>query len=216
MSSDLIACVLNGLASSYLQPVSATAVAKASKSAATKVSKLAQVKAAKAEQDGSQAAPVVAAVPLTTIALPEAGALDARSFLVAMRRAADRDQCIQAIAAFCGYDRTLPFGGQETMARMKAQRDLRPAKAGPKYNRNATQSMGGMVAGCPNILAKRVSDLEGRAVLAGEAVADYERQATEHANRGDQANADMCHTLANVERERLVQIRADLTAFRNG
>lgn len=209
--SDLSPEILALLAASYGKPadkVVESVVRKASKPGVpAKPSKLAAVKAAAVD-----AAPAVATpkAPVTLIELPPVGTHDARSFLVAMRRSATRDQSIQAIAGYCGFDRHGDYGSQELSARMKAQREIRGVVALPRPHHTAAPMARGFVTGMPDPRAVKLGDLRGREILAAEALATHEQNAKDHMARGDQANAVIEAQLALVERGRLNQIQADI------
>src|SRR5574337_706885 len=61
------------------------------------------------------------------LVLPAKGTHDARGYIVAMRRASTRDERIQAIAGFVGYDRSADFSANEFRANQTARRDLSPS-----------------------------------------------------------------------------------------
>lgn len=143
----------------------------------SKPSKLAAVKAAaieSAELEALNATQVTReashdprpAVHITELA--KVGTLDARSFLIAMRRAVSREDSIQAIAGYCGYDRHADHGTQDLSARMAAQRALRGCKAAPLPIHSAAPSGKGYVSGIPNLQAKHIADLKARECLAAE------------------------------------------------
>jgi hypothetical protein len=158
---------------------------------------------------------------VTTIPLPVKDSLDARAFLLAMRTAGQRctadgkvytdpahirnDQII-AIAGFIGWDNSLDFGTQDSTARLKATSDLHPMPATPAFRR-INNSIVGYVSGMPNETAKRLGDLQGRERLAVDTMSEHVKLAKEATNDQDKG---MHEALAQVEEERLVQIRKDL------
>jgi len=111
--------------------------------------------------DGSCAAPIVARI--VSAPLPVKGTIDARAFIVSMRRAATRDQRIGAIAAYIGYNTCGVYSSQEMAANMKAQQELRGAPkalATPVHTARAT--VAGFIAGMPDLEARRETDLAAR------------------------------------------------------
>lgn len=91
--------------------------------------------------------------------------LDARSFIIAMRKASTRDEQIKCIAAYVGYDPTGNFGPQEVAARAKAQRELsgRPIQGATMAEvKAASRSMTGFVAGMPQPSQKLLANLRAR------------------------------------------------------
>ena len=214
LATSLSPEVLALLAASYGRPadqVVETIVTRSenAKPKASKPSKLAAIKAAKAEE--AEAAPIADKKPaMTVIELPPVGSHDARSFLIAMRRAVSRDQEIAAIAGYIGFDRYGDFGSQQLTARMRAQREIRGVSALPRPIHTTAPTVAGYVSGANDPDAKRMADLQGRATLAAETMCDLQRQAKEALERGDQANAHYYAQLALVEQGRLIQIKADL------
>lgn len=109
------------------------------------------------------------------LALPERNTLDAKSFLLTVRRAKDRNEVIQAIHAYCGYNHTGNFGTQEQEARAKAQRELRGVvTSGPsrEEQRSAARSAAGFVAGMPKPSQRILADLKAREQAFAEAMID--------------------------------------------
>jgi hypothetical protein len=160
---------------------------------------------------GNDARPAIPVAALSTV-----GTLDARGFMLAIRRATNREESIQAIAGYVGYDRNGNFGAQELAARMKATNEL---KAAVKVVSSTTvQGTGNLapvlvayVAGIPDQVAKRIANLEGQERLIGESVADHEKAAANE--ELDAADRFYHRELAKVDRMRLVQIRKDLEAY---
>lgn len=157
------------------------------------------------------------------------GTLDAKAFIVAMRKAGQRpndkgvlytkqdevrnDQ-IRAIAAYCGYDSRLPFGQQESLARMKANREISgKAVGGPSRDeqRAVARSLQGFVAGVPDSVGRKLADLRAREQAAVTAMLDHNKAwRDESRDAGDRV---ISMQLARVEGERLEQIRADIDAL---
>jgi len=214
LATSLSPEVLALLAASYGRPadqVVETIVTRSenAKPKASKPSRLAAVKAAKAEE--AEAAPIADKKPaMTVIELPPVGSHDARSFLIAMRRAVTRDEKIIAIAGYAGFDRHGDFGSQELAARMKAQRELRGCVASTTPAHSVRPTLTGYVSGLPDPTATKIADLQGREVLAAEAIKEHEEASKGHLERGDLANAQIEAQFAALETLRLQAIRADL------
>lgn len=142
------------------------------------------------------------------------GTLDPRGFLRAMNVAPSMDLKIQAIAAYCGYDKSRGFGVQEFNARSMALRALRkvdPAVASLPLRgeqRSIVRSVQGFVAGLPNTVARQVRDLEAREALAAETMAEQSKIASDPNVSEDDRR--LAAGLAEAERERISHIRADL------
>ena len=189
---------------------------------ASKPSKLAAVKAAKAEE--KPAAEETVKAPVTQVvlsrkaqsslsegcALPAVGTYSARDFLIAMRKASSRDQQIQAIAGYTGFDRYGDFGSQDLSARMKAQRELRGCKALTTPVHSVRPTLSGYVAGVPNYQARATHNLLAREALAAEERLQHEGSAVSHMQRGDVQNAHWEGQMALLEQARLAAIQADL------
>jgi hypothetical protein len=211
--------IIARLVASYQQPTApaplvAVRHVKGGKAKAEKVSKvkdLASLASDEPNADGSQIAPATAALPPVSAPLPTGGTIDAKQFVIASRRAKTREERIQAIAGFVGYNSSELYSVNELRANLAAQRALRGAPAPlsqPIHSIRPTLS--GYVSGTPDMLAKRQADLTGRAVLAVETQLDLEREARTHLSRGDMANATQVAVLAKVEQDRLRQISQDL------
>jgi hypothetical protein len=107
------------------------------------------------------------------LALPERNTLDAKSFLLTVRKAKDRNEVIQAIHAYCGYNPSGNFGTQDQEARAKAMRELRGVNtAGPSIaeKKAANRSLAGFVAGMPDPSQRILSNLRARETAAVEAM----------------------------------------------
>lgn len=187
------------------------------------------------KNNGSQAAPIHGAtvfglaMPDKTYSealSPEAQVACAITFILAMRTAGKRmvdgklvfqeremrnDQ-IQAIAAFIGYDNRALFGTQDTAARMLAQRLVSKVdvKAGPdrQAQRQSDLSAKGFVAGLPAPVAAKLADLKGREELAAAALIQHEKDGADVV-RGEY-QCELSRGLALVEAERLAVIREDI------
>lgn len=146
-------------------------------------------KAERASKKGAKAAPIQdpnAGKSMTPgLALPERNTLDAKSFLLTVRRAKDRNEVIQAIHAYCGYNPSGNFGTQDQEARAKAMRELRGVNtAGPSLaeKRAAARSAAGFVAGMPAPSQRILLNLQARERAAVEAMlaAKTEEERTAH------------------------------------
>ena len=160
-------------------------------------------------ESGEVAAPANKLPPPVSMVLPPSGTLDAKSFLVAMRRAKSRDESIAAIAAYIGYDGKVPFGTQDSRARDQAKREINPPKA-EAFKRSVIPSVMGYVAGAPDHSERAHQNLLARERHAVNMMLDHDKASNE-------AKTDQERTLyaglALVERERLIQIRKDLTGY---
>lgn len=163
--------------------------------------------------------------------------LDAKGFLVAMRNAGYRKDnqgksfldkneirpdSIKAIEAFIGYDAKGNFASQELAARTEAMRQIRQAKGeGPTKEqllsaptrqeiRRANASLMGFVNGNPDLRAQKVADLEGRERLATDTLIEQEKLAETLPTEQERSKA---LALAQLERERIAEIRKDLAAL---
>ena len=148
------------------------------------------------------------------IALPVAGSIGAKAFIMMMNRAKSRDEKIVAIAAYIGYEVGGDFATQEMAAHAKAKGEIRPVQAtGPSREeiKTAQRSAKGYVAGMPDGTRKVVQDLIGRENLAVSTRNDHVRDARDH--QRTMAARKLSIGLARLEAERLVQIRADLARY---
>lgn len=141
---------------------------------------------------GEQKAPIHDGPKVFGVTMPTKGTINARDFLKAMLNAGRRtdehgmrftdpqevrNDKIQAIAAFVGYDTRRDFGGQEIDATASAQREIRGYKAtGPtrEEQRAASRTLSGFVAGMPQPSQRLLLNLQAReqstvaAMLAAE------------------------------------------------
>jgi len=148
------------------------------------------------------------------IALPAAGSIGAKAFIMMMNRAKSRDEKIVAIAAFIGYEVGGDFATQEMVAHTKAKGEIRPVPvSGPSLAeiKTAQRSAKGYVAGMPDGTRKLVQDLLGRENLAVSTRNDHVRDAKDHSRTMSARKLSI--GLARLEEERLVQIRADLARY---
>jgi hypothetical protein len=84
----------------------------------------------------------------------------------------NRNEKIQIIAAYIGYDDRLSFGANELGARMRAKRSLSPVVplAQPVHTALG-ETVRGYVAGIPDDRAKKIAHLEARERLSAEQMA---------------------------------------------
>lgn len=141
---------------------------------------------------------------------PEKGSLEARGFILAMRRAKTRSESIFAIAAFIGYDNSKDFGSQELAAMSAAKRELSGPThcVSPAEKRATFRSLTGFVAGLPDTTQRKVADLLARETASAEALISHEKDAADSSRTT--ADRTLSKGLAEVERERLGEIRKDL------
>ena len=144
--------------------------------------------------------------------LPEAGTIVASEFIKAMRQPKMTQQDkIRAIASYVGYNPRDIYGRQEAAAFQKAKRDLHGVDtSGPtrEEQRSALRSVTGFVQGLPDSVAPKIADLEAREKLSAESLAKHEKDAADSSR--DQKDRDISRVLAQVEAERIKEIRADL------
>ena len=157
-------------------------------------------------------APVNSLPAQTAEPFPAIGSLTAEQFLFTVRSAKTRDQTIRAIAGFIGYNSADNFGSQEQNARMVAARmtTKRPTNLGidRQTQRTADLSAKGFIAGMPDYLTKRLSDLQGREVVATENMLAHQKAASDLTLSEDERTLEA--GLAEVESERLGAIRSDM------
>ncbi len=212
---------LNVSLAAYARDLSAPAVVTVTKQTLVKVArpkagrKPAAVKVAPAAAEPA-AKPTTpspnGAVP--TIALPAAGTIGAKAFIMMMNRAKSREESIIAIASYIGYDGRLTYAEQEMTAKLRAKGEISPVKVtGPSREeiRSAQRSATGYVAGMPDMIRKTVQDLIGRENLAVMTRNDHVRDARDHSRTMTARKLSI--GLARLEQERLTQIRADLARY---
>lgn len=138
--------------------------------------------------------------------LPSAGTMSAKDFIVARRRAKDRDGIISAIAAYIGYDMTKPFGVQDSTAVAAAQRAINPPKA-EAFKRSVIPSVAGYVKGAPDHGVRHIQNLQARERLAVDTMLAHEANAR---SADGEYSRTLHEGLALVEKDRLAEIREDL------
>src|SRR5208282_1691958 len=114
------------------------------------------------------------------------GTMSAKDYIISSRRASSRDERIQAIAAYMGFDSRGDFASQELQATLKAQQELRGAPrplARPVHT--AAVSVQGFIAGMPDHAAKNKANLEARGRASIDAIIDNDKAADNAANEAD-------------------------------
>lgn len=122
------------------------------------------------------------------LSLGERNTLDAKSFLLTVRKAKTRNETIQAIHGYCGYNAAGDFGSQEQAARAKAQRELRNEPVtGPsrEEQRSAARSAHGFVAGMPKPSQRILLNLQARERAAVEAMLDAKSEEDKAKHRNE-------------------------------
>lgn len=188
--------VLNGILSQYATQISETS----SPTAVTR--KLRAVRNPVSET--AKTSPAIPAIKKEHVAL-----ISARDFVVGMRRAKDRSEKIALIDQYVGYNQAEDFGTQEMVALRKANQSINPPKNAGTYSLRPT--LEGFVAGKPNRDNKEIQDLEARERLAVETMLDLEKKALDCL---DSDVAAVYHAQAEVETQRVLEIRRDLNRLR--
>lgn len=153
-----------------------------------------------------------------TIAIPATGSLDGEGFVSAMlatydkvdgkKRIPTRDEKIQAIAAYIGYDFGGCYGTQESAAYAKAKREKRSVSVNPAEPfkaKSVLPTMAGFIAGMPQEEAKKIGDLLGRERI-------YQDNLVDLVKKQDEFKVDLSQEI-RVEKARIAKIHADLAAF---
>lgn len=146
--------------------------------------------------------------------LPTVGTLEAKGFMVAMRRAKSRDESIFAIAAYMGYNDAQDFGSQELAARTKAVREIKGTPVGGMSldeKRAASRSVTGFVAGLPDNTKREVENLLARETTSADSLIQHEKEAADASRTTEERF--LSKGLADFERDRLAHIRSDLKAM---
>lgn len=127
-----------------------------------------------------------------------------------------RNDVIELIACFCGYDLNQNFGSQDAMARMRAASILQkqrldsgeviPQKVAPVETR-------GYVAGLPNVQEKVKRRLIAHQWLAVDTLIQHEADVRQAVESGNSEQVTFSQSLAQLERERLDSINRELATF---
>lgn len=150
--------------------------------------------------------PKSAPPPWATI---QPGSVQAAGFLTMSRRAKNRQESIEAIHAYIGYDMAKDFGTQEYQAKAQAARELKPITYKPKTQ----ATVEGYVAGMPNGSEKFRQNLKARERVAVEGIIEHSKAAESADNEFDKT---LHAGLAQVEAERMRVIRMDLNQAHGG
>ena len=203
----------NEVVSTIVERNRAKGPGKVSRLAQVKAERLAQLEAAAKNDSATISGRGVDARPAeAVVALPKAGTVNAREFFCLTRRAKDRTDRINAIAAYVGYDAAGNLGEQELRARFAAQREISGVKPLSQPVHTAEAVIGNVfVSGMPNERAKRLADLQGREALTAERM-------KEHSDIGADASVEASERhyhreLAKVEALRLSQIQKDIATL---
>lgn len=162
-----------------------------------------KLKALKAEKEVPNL-PKSAPPPWATI---QPGSVGPEGFLKLLRNAKNRNESIEAIHAYTGYDMAKDFGTQEYQAKAQAARELKPITYQPKVKATAQ----GYVAGMPNNGAKFVQNLKARERVAVEGIIEHTKAAE---GSSDEFDRTLHEGLAQVEAERARHIRLELDQSR--
>ena len=162
-------------------------------------------------------------LPLVTLALPPANSISAAEFLHRVNHvehgvSLTRDGIIVAIAAYCGYNRCLPFGLQEFSARWSAMREVKGLTSPKEHKRGHYAVVGGYVHGMPFETQKVVMDLMARERVAAEDMAAAEHAADKAIAEGGAdaiAQAAAHRDMARQMQELIIELRGKLNAILN-
>lgn len=135
------------------------------------------------------------------------GSVGPEGFLKLLRNAKNRNESIEAIHAYIGYDMAKDFGTQEYFAKSQAARELKPITYKPKTE----ATVRGFVAGMPNGAERFRQNLMARQRVAVESLIEHTKAAE---SAGDEFDATLHTGLAQVEQDRLRAIRVDLNQSR--
>ena len=135
------------------------------------------------------------------------GSYTAKDFMVAWRRAKDRNEQIQAMAGYVGYDPKAVFSVNEYTNMSQAKKALAPSHQVTEVKEQKETK--GYVAGLPNNQFKQISDLVGREKMAAAALIEHELTASNMAEGSTEQLTAL--GMAEIERERLTAIRFDLS-----
>lgn len=193
---------LSALAGSYQEPEVKAKVAKAPN---------------KAPKDPKDSTKVEAPVTGPKIDLPSPGSIDAKEYILRMRKAMDRDSKIAILAAYCGYDSCSPFGPQESSANDRAKRELRPLKVDPTEPfkaRSILPSASGFIAGMPEEKSRRLGNLLAREKVAAASLSDHLKVINNpESSLSDRETAE---NFFRLESERIRVIREEIREMTEG
>lgn len=149
------------------------------------------------------------------LVLPVKGTYDAKAFLCTIRKAKTRDESIQAIAGYVGWNPGESFAAQDFAARAQALREMRNQSAG-KFDvsgptrqeaHRAALSVKGYVAGMPNHTTKVTADLLGRERLAYDEIKSLRKKQEDAQSETERT---LYAGLILVEEERITYIQKEI------
>jgi len=121
----------------------------------------------------------------------------------AWRGSRDRNEQIAAIQSFTGYKMEESFASNEYAALTTAKKTLN-VLTGTETRKSGVA----VVAGVPDMVARKVADLKGREEMSAEKLTGYELTAS---NLKEGSTEQLTALgMAEIERERLIAIRNDL------
>jgi hypothetical protein len=161
----------------------------------SKGNKPAKVATASVAQTSEEKAPSPSAEQIASMQnpiLPLAGTYDARRFMTAWRHAKDRNEKIQAIAGYVGFDYRAAFSAEEQRALFQARKDTIGVTPGKdRSQRSADHSLKGFVAGLPDNFQAKIDNLKARErVVVEEIAAANKRAQDESLSREERAEAE--------------------------
>lgn len=186
------------------QALETVEVAPVVRTAPAKVSKLAKV-----------TAQVMAVNPpsidgkVSTVVIPSrAGSVAGAGFMKLYRSAKNRQEVIEAIDLYIGYNAKDSFAAQELRAKQQAANELNPHRLTASGVSKVSPTVQGFIAGLPDTTAKHRENLLARERLAADLMIQHEKSAAEFPY--ESAERKLHEGLAEVECQRLQAIRHDL------
>jgi hypothetical protein len=134
--------------------------------------------------------------------------LNDKGILVYQGDIVKRNDEMRLVSSYLGWSREL-HGVQLENARRVAQLAIKPVKALNVSHRGASASLSGFISGMPDNQQKLVQDLLAREQLSAKAIVDYENAIAN--SQVNSAKHILSKGLLIVEKERLIQIRKDLS-----
>jgi hypothetical protein len=134
--------------------------------------------------------------------------LNDKGILVYQGDIVKRNDEMRLVSSYLGWSREL-HGVQLENARRVAQLAIKPVKALNVSHRGASASLSGFISGMPDNQQKLVQDLLAREQLSAKAIVDYENAIDN--SQVNSAKHILSKGLLIVEKERLIQIRKDLS-----
>jgi hypothetical protein len=186
----------------------------------TKLVKIQSAKKAKAPKAVKTPSPNGATALVATVKgepsqpMPPVGTLEAKGFLMMIRRAKSLNEKISAIQAYIGYNPSESFASQELNATRKAQLELKPLVVTGQTRQErfeAARSVAGYVAGMPQPQQKVLADLLAREKNAAEERDNHAKLARNDALSQEERKNHA--GMAALEHKRMLQIRKDIAAL---